>query len=346
MTRSSRLFAKPGIGWWSVRLSLKELVCLFFRMQEGDELMSTGTGEHDVGIGKLEYLYEFRSLRSIGLTHIPTSRKLLLTERWNASAKLSLGSRLFQRCILQELQRTRTLVTQNHVDILVGHYPATRSSCDKGAKSSSTIKPNTSTISSLNVCLTGSGNQPNSITVYTTSYQTSPWLPSLSEDDFQASVSLQDAVVSETTLWLYHELGSLSTARFAHRRLYLPCITFLVTEVRGRPAQDKGANFTYQVKAKGLHDLLLTTENQLIQFWPGRPALKTFYLVRVRPCNRDLLELPDFAEPPLLQMPRENTGPHLDLRYTIFFLNPRRTVDPQSHSRALCALDGCLAHFY
>lgn len=85
-----------------------------------------------------------------GLTHIPTSRKLLLTKRWSASAKLSLGFRHFQRCILQELQRTRTLVTQNHVDILVGHYPATRSSCDKGAKSSSTIKPNTSTISSLN----------------------------------------------------------------------------------------------------------------------------------------------------------------------------------------------------
>jgi hypothetical protein len=85
-----------------------------------------------------------------GSTHIPTSRKLLLTERWSASAKLSLGSRLFQRCILQELQRTHTLVTQNHVNILVGHYPATRSSCDKGAKSFSTIIPNASTMLLLN----------------------------------------------------------------------------------------------------------------------------------------------------------------------------------------------------
>jgi D-lactate dehydrogenase (cytochrome) len=41
-----------------VRLSLKELVRLHFHMQEGDELTSTGTGEHGVGIGKREYLYE------------------------------------------------------------------------------------------------------------------------------------------------------------------------------------------------------------------------------------------------------------------------------------------------
>ncbi|KIK44829.1 hypothetical protein CY34DRAFT_31498, partial [Suillus luteus UH-Slu-Lm8-n1] len=114
-----------------------------------------------------------------------------------------------------------------------------------------------------------------------TSYQVPPWLPSLSEDDIQTSVSsLQDSVVIEMTSGLYPELGSLSAARFAHRRLHLPCIAFLVTEVRGRPGQDKGAKFMYQVKAKGLHDLLITTEDRLIQFWPGRPALQTFYLVR------------------------------------------------------------------
>jgi hypothetical protein len=62
-----------------------------------------------------------------GLTHIPTStsRKFPLTKRWSASAKLSLGSHLFQCCILQELQRTHTMITQNHVNILVDHYPAT-----------------------------------------------------------------------------------------------------------------------------------------------------------------------------------------------------------------------------
>ncbi|KAG1888594.1 hypothetical protein F4604DRAFT_1569692 [Suillus subluteus] len=131
-----------------------------------------------------------------------------------------------------------------------------------------------------------------------TSYQAPPCqLPSLSEDDIQTSVSsLQDAAVVEMASGLYHELGAMKAARFAHRRLHLPCIAFLVTEVRGKPGQNQGANFTYQVKARGLHDLLITTEDRLVQFWPGRPALRTFYLVR--PWNRDLLELPDFAELP------------------------------------------------
>jgi hypothetical protein len=96
-------------------------------------------------LGNLAY-----SNSHLGLTHTPRSRKLLLTERRNASAKTSLGSRLFQRCVLQELQQIRMLDTRNHVNILVGHYPVTRSSCDWGAKSFSTIIPNASTIILLN----------------------------------------------------------------------------------------------------------------------------------------------------------------------------------------------------
>jgi hypothetical protein len=86
----------------------------------------------------------------LGSPHTPRSRKLLLVERWNASAKMSLGFHLCQRCGLQELQQTRTLVTRNHVNNLVGHYPATRSSCNRGAKSFSTIIPNVPTILLLN----------------------------------------------------------------------------------------------------------------------------------------------------------------------------------------------------
>ncbi|KAG2134216.1 hypothetical protein BD769DRAFT_1774311 [Suillus cothurnatus] len=130
-----------------------------------------------------------------------------------------------------------------------------------------------------------------------TSYQAPPWLPSLSADDVQTSISSpQDAMVVEMASGLFRELGSLSAARFAHCRLHLPCIIFHVTEVREKPSQNKGANSTYHIKAKGLHDVSITTEDRLTQFWPGRPALQTFYLVR--PWNRDLLELPDFEELP------------------------------------------------
>ncbi|KAG1817516.1 uncharacterized protein BJ212DRAFT_1269921 [Suillus subaureus] len=179
-----------------------------------------------------------------------------------------------------------------------------------------------------------------------TSYQAPPWSPSLSEDDIQTSVSsLQDAVVVEMALGLYRELGSLRAARFAHRRLHVPCIAFLVTEVRGKPGLNQGANFTYQVKAKGLHDLLITTEDKLTQFWPGRPALQTFYLVR--PWNRDLLELPDFAELPSHAEPPPSPdasqsmeecwtspGPSLD---DIVPVPPGEegTVDSESHSQSL-----------
>ncbi|KAG2339151.1 hypothetical protein BDR05DRAFT_968237 [Suillus weaverae] len=179
-----------------------------------------------------------------------------------------------------------------------------------------------------------------------TSYQGPSWLPSLSEDGMQTSVSsLQDTVVVETISGLYRELGSLSAARFAHRRLHLPCIAFLVTEVRGRPGQNQGANFTYQVKAKGLHDFLITAEDRLIQFWPERPALQTFYLVR--PWNRDLLELPDFAElpthtephpsPDASQSMEEYQTPPGSPLHDILPVPPgeKGTVDSESHSRAL-----------
>ncbi|KAG1723405.1 hypothetical protein EDB19DRAFT_1916142, partial [Suillus lakei] len=53
-------------------------------------------------------------------------------------------------------------------------------------------------------------------------------------------------------------------------------------------------NLTYRIKADRLDDLLLTTEEKLIQFWRERPIRQTFLLVR--PWDRRLLELPDFAD--------------------------------------------------
>jgi hypothetical protein len=48
------------------------------------------------------------------------------------------------------------------------------------------------------------------------------------------------------------------------------------------------------VKANGLQSLLVTTEENLVQFWQARPTERKFILVR--PWDRSLLELPEFVE--------------------------------------------------
>ncbi|KAG1816449.1 uncharacterized protein BJ212DRAFT_1354793, partial [Suillus subaureus] len=87
----------------------------------------------------------------------------------------------------------------------------------------------------------------------------------------------------------------VSAPRFAAQRLHLPCIVFNVREVRRVRSPAPETLFTYGVKADGLHDLLITTEETLVQFWPARPTEKKFVLVR--PWDRSLLKLSDFVEP-------------------------------------------------
>ncbi|KAG2361109.1 hypothetical protein BDR07DRAFT_88521 [Suillus spraguei] len=129
-----------------------------------------------------------------------------------------------------------------------------------------------------------------------TSYEAPPYtLPFISEAEMQRSVSsLQDTVVVELALRLYSSLDHLRAPRFDHRRLHLPCIAFPVTEVRRRPIEHKETYFTYEVKADGLHDLQITTEDRLLQFSRGRPARQSFLLAR--PWDRRLLELPGYAD--------------------------------------------------
>ncbi|KAG2353485.1 hypothetical protein BDR07DRAFT_1433171 [Suillus spraguei] len=111
----------------------------------------------------------------------------------------------------------------------------------------------------------------------------------------QRSVSsLQDTVVVELALKLYSWLDRLRAPRFDHRRLHLPCIVFSVTEIRRRSTEHKESYFTYEVKADGLRDLQITTEDKLSQFTRGRPARRSFLLVR--PWDRRLFELPDHGD--------------------------------------------------
>jgi hypothetical protein len=116
----------------------------------------------------------------------------------------------------------------------------------------------------------------------------------LSEDEIQTAVSsLKNTVALELASKLHTLLDNMSAPRFANCRLHLPYIAFRVTEVKRRRgvAQEP---FTYGVKADGLQDLLITSKQTLVQFSRAKPTRQTCLLVR--PWDRRLLELSDFAE--------------------------------------------------
>jgi hypothetical protein len=119
--------------------------------------------------------------------------------------------------------------------------------------------------------------------------------PSPSENEIQISVSLlRNSVAVDLASELYTLFCNLRAPRFGNCRLHLPCITFPVTEVRRRAGHDQETHLIYEVKTDGLNDLLITTEEKLIQFSRARPTRQEFLLVR--PWDRSLLELPDFAD--------------------------------------------------
>ncbi|KAG2745544.1 hypothetical protein P692DRAFT_201076752 [Suillus brevipes Sb2] len=109
-----------------------------------------------------------------------------------------------------------------------------------------------------------------------------------------SALSLWDAAVVKLSSTLYTQLDNLSAPRFSNRRLHLPCIAFPVTAVRRSRGQDRMSHLAYCVKADGLDDLLITTEDKLTQFSPARPTRQTFLIVR--PWNRHDLGVPDFAD--------------------------------------------------
>jgi hypothetical protein len=130
-----------------------------------------------------------------------------------------------------------------------------------------------------------------------TSYEAPPCkLPSLPEDEIQSLISsLRKTVTVDFASNLYTQLQNTSAPRFATQRLHLPCIAFDVKEVRRVRSPALETHLTYRVKADGLQDLLISTDETLVQFWPARSIEQNFVLVR--PWDRSLLELPDFVEP-------------------------------------------------
>ncbi|KAG2346810.1 hypothetical protein BDR05DRAFT_981412 [Suillus weaverae] len=129
-----------------------------------------------------------------------------------------------------------------------------------------------------------------------TSYKSPPYSPPfLSEDQMQTSISsLRDAILVKLASTLYARLDNLSAPRFANRRLHLPCIAFPVTAVRRRRSRDGESHPTYEVKADGLQDMSITTEDKLVQFSRARSTRQPFLLVR--PWSRYDLELSDLVD--------------------------------------------------
>src|SRR6267154_6247003 len=127
-----------------------------------------------------------------------------------------------------------------------------------------------------------------------TSYQApTSTLSSLSEDEIQTLVSsLRNVVAVQSASNIYTLLHNMSAARFAHRRLYLPCITFPVTGVRRRDRQE--TYVTYDVKTNGLHDLQIATEDKLMS--SSRVMATGQQYLLVLPWDRHFLELLDFAD--------------------------------------------------
>lgn len=180
--------------------------------------------------------------------------------------------------------------------------------------------------SRFNSCL------PASITSYATLPRT---VPPQSEDDIQTAVSSlrRNTRVINLASKLYDELAGMSAPRFANCRLYLPCITFPVTEVRRKSGPAQETHFTYEVKANGLHDLLITTEETLMQ--SARPTLRPFLLVL--PLNRYLLELPDFTEPPASDDTQSEDG-YLFVPQSLLDDSPSDCPDSESPLRLLVRL--------
>jgi hypothetical protein len=156
-----------------------------------------------------------------------------------------------------------------------------------------------------------------------TSYNASPpILPSLPEDEMERSVSfLQKVVTVELASEFYALLDQLSAPRFANCRLHLPCITFPVTAMKWRRDQGQKTFFTYEVKAEGLHDLLITTEDKPNHFLRAKLTRQTLLLVR--PWTRCSLELPDFEDDMQSETNLSEVGSSL------------YSISPGSRSRAL-----------
>ncbi|KAG2089238.1 WD40-repeat-containing domain protein [Suillus discolor] len=121
-------------------------------------------------------------------------------------------------------------------------------------------------------------------------------LPSVSENEMQMSVSaLRNSIMAvQSASRLYTLLKNLNAPHFTNTRLQLPCIAFPLTEVRRSAGEDGDKCFTYEVKAHGLQDLQVTTEDRLAQFSPARRTRQSFLLIR--PWNRYDLGLINFAD--------------------------------------------------
>jgi hypothetical protein len=157
----------------------------------------------------------------------------------------------------------------------------------------------------------------------------------LSEDEMQTSVSsLRDAVDAKLASRLYQTFESLRAPQFIAARLHLPCIAFAMTSVRRQRVEDQRLASTFAVKAAGLRDLLITTEDKLIPFSRAKPIRQSFILVY--PWDRSLLELHDFGDHSDTESIDDSSPPDSPLDdSSVGSLGEDGLVDSESYLRAL-----------
>jgi hypothetical protein len=104
-----------------------------------------------------------------------------------------------------------------------------------------------------------------------------------------------------------------------------------VTEVKRRRGEDQQSPSIFGVKADGLQDLFITTEEKLSQFSRARPTRKAVFLVR--PWDRSLLD--DFEDVSDTESIEDWSPPVSPLLDSSVALGDNRLVDSASYSRAL-----------
>ncbi|KAG2042310.1 hypothetical protein BDR03DRAFT_634479 [Suillus americanus] len=100
--------------------------------------------------------------------------------------------------------------------------------------------------------------------------------------------------------------------------------------MKWRRGQGQKTSFTYEVKAEGLHDLLITTEDKPKHFLRAKLTRQTLLLVR--PWTRCALELPDFENDVQSETNLSEAGSSL------------YSISPGSRSRALRFIPRLSAH--
>lgn len=131
--------------------------------------------------------------------------------------------------------------------------------------------------STYNSCL------PNRLAVYS---QTPYAPPPITDDEMETRIAeIRGTLVQQEVMIVYDRVTRLPPARFANRRLHLPCIVFFVRRLERQPSATGSIqeHVTYRARVSGLGDVEIKTKDWL-------PLMEPRKLLLVHPWIRDILD--------------------------------------------------------